>query len=157
MKDCQIWCDVTWVLILPETNDFKPVEVRSVAGGLFENFMINEIRKQNIYRRFYASVYFWRNTEQKEVDLLLENDNHLYLYEFKWNPFKTPRLTKSYGNLYSNFSYEVVSQENFDSFLTLFVVGFLNELNADETVWSDFHGAEISLFRFPRSFIKNSR
>ena len=98
-------------------NDFRPVEIRSDAGGLFENFMINEIRKQNSYQRFYANVYFWRNTEQKEVDLILEKDNHLYVYEFKWNPLKTPRLTKSFSNIYSNFTYEVVSRENYGSFL----------------------------------------
>jgi predicted AAA+ superfamily ATPase len=82
--------------------------------------MINEIRKQNAYKRIYANVYFWRNTEQKEIDLILEKDNHLHLYEFKWNPLKTSRLTKSFSNIYSNFTYEVVSQENFSSFLTTF-------------------------------------
>jgi predicted AAA+ superfamily ATPase len=101
-------------------NDFRPVEIRSDAGGLFENFMINEIRKQNAYKRIYANVYFWRNTEQKEIDLILEKDNHLHLYEFKWNPLKTSRLTKSFSNIYSNFTYEVVSQENFSLFLTTF-------------------------------------
>lgn len=101
-------------------NDFRPVELRSDAGGLFENFMINEIRKQNIYKRFFANVYFWRNTEQNEIDLILEKDNHLYLYEFKWNPLKTPRLTKSFSNIYSNFTYEVISRENFGSFLSTF-------------------------------------
>lgn len=101
-------------------NDFRPVELRTDAGGLFENFMINEIRKQNIYKGFYANVYFWRNTEQKEIDLILEKDNHLHLFEFKWNPLKTPRLTRAFSNIYSHFSYEVVSQENYGSFLAGF-------------------------------------
>lgn len=101
-------------------NDFRPIELRSDAGGLFENFMINEIRKQNSYKRFFANIYFWRNTEQKEVDLILEKDSHLHLYEFKWNPLKTPRLSKSFSNIYSNFTYEVVSQGNFSSFLSTF-------------------------------------
>ncbi|MBM3404926.1 MAG: ATP-binding protein [Bacteroidetes bacterium] len=101
-------------------NDFRPVELRSDAGGLFENHMINEIRKQNIYQRYYANIHFWRNTEQREIDLILEKDNHLHLYEFKWNPLKTPRLPISFSNNYSNFTYTVVNQDNFNSFLSTF-------------------------------------
>ncbi len=101
-------------------NDFRPVELRTDAGGLFENFMINEIRKQNIYKGFYANIHFWRNTEQTEIDLILEKDNHLHLFEFKWNPLKTPKLTKSFSNIYSNFTYRVVNQDNFSSFLSTF-------------------------------------
>lgn len=101
-------------------NDFRQVELRSDAGGLFENFMINEIRKQNIYKRFFANIYFWRNTEQKEIDLILEKDNNLHLFEFKWNPLKEPRLTKSFSNIYPHFTYNVINQENFSSFLSPF-------------------------------------
>jgi predicted AAA+ superfamily ATPase len=107
-------------------NDFKPVELRTDAGGLFENFMINEIRKQNIYKRFYANVYFWRNIEQKEIDLILMKDNRLHLYEFKLNPLKTARLTKSFSNIYTNFSYTVVNQDNFSLFLTSFSLEQVN-------------------------------
>lgn len=101
-------------------NDFRPVELRSDVGGLFENFMINEIRKQNAYDRFYANLYFWRNTEQKEIDLILEKDNHLYLYEFKWSPLKIPRLTRSFSNIYSNYTFQVIHRDDFGLFLSGF-------------------------------------
>lgn len=104
-------------------NDFRPVELRSDAGSLFENFMINEIRKLNIYCNYFANAYFWRNTEQKEIDLILDKNNHLNVYEFKWNPLKTPRLSKSFSNIYSNYTYRVINQGNFGVFLSEFSLG----------------------------------
>lgn len=101
-------------------NDFRPVELRSDAGVLFENFMLNEIRKQNMYSNYFANTYFWRNTQQNEIDLVLEKNNHLYLFEFKWNPLKKPRLTKSFSNIYSNYTYRVINPDNFGFFLSEF-------------------------------------
>ena len=34
--------------------------------------MINEINKQNEYLQIDANMYFWRTSDQKEVDLILE-------------------------------------------------------------------------------------
>ena len=53
-------------------NDFRPIEIRNDAGALFENFIINEIRKQNDYKQIHANFYFWRNIDQREIDLILE-------------------------------------------------------------------------------------
>lgn len=101
-------------------NDFRPVEIRNDVGGLFENYLINEIRKLNDYKRFHANMYFWRTTEQAEVDLILEKDSHLYLYEFKWNPSKSGKLAKSFSNIYSDYTFHVINRENFSFFLENF-------------------------------------
>lgn len=101
-------------------NDFRPVEIRTDVGGLFENYMINELRKLNTYKRFYANMYFWRTTDQQEVDLILEKNNHLHLFEFKWNPSKMAKLTKSFSNIYSDFTFHVINRENYSYFLKEF-------------------------------------
>lgn len=101
-------------------NDFRPVEIRTDVGGLFENYMINELRKLNTYKRFYANMYFWRTTDQQEVDLILEKNNHLHLFEFKWNPSKMSKLTKSFSNMYSDFTFHVINRENYSYFLKEF-------------------------------------
>lgn len=67
-------------------NDFRPIEIRNDAGPLFENFVINELRKQNEYNQVYANFYFWRNTEQREIDLIIEKNSVLQTIEIKWNP-----------------------------------------------------------------------
>ncbi|MFM9006897.1 MAG: ATP-binding protein, partial [Flavobacteriales bacterium] len=38
-------------------NDFRPIEVRSDAGALFENYVINEFRKQNENSQVFARFY----------------------------------------------------------------------------------------------------
>lgn len=99
-------------------NDFRAVEVRNDAGNLFENFVINEMRKQNEYQQVYANFYFWRSTDQKEIDLVIEKDNVLHTYEIKWNPNKKATLTKSFSNIYQNYTFEIINKDNFFEFIS---------------------------------------
>jgi len=94
-------------------NDFRPIEIRNDAGALFENFVINELHKQNHYQQIYANFYFWRNTEQREIDLIVEKNNQLLAFEIKWNPNKKARLTKSFINIYGETRFTLIHRENF--------------------------------------------
>lgn len=98
-------------------NDFRPVEVRNDIGALFENFMINELTKQNHYQQKNANFYFWRNTEQKEIDLIIEKNNHLHAFEFKWNPNKKAKLSKSFTNNYKNYTFYESNNQNFFEYI----------------------------------------
>ena len=98
-------------------NDFRPIEIRTDAGAIFENFIINEFRKKNEYEQVYANFHFWRTTNQNEIDLVIEKNNFLATFEIKYNPNKKATLTKSFSNLYENHSFEVVNNDNFDRFL----------------------------------------
>lgn len=98
-------------------NDFRPIEIRNDKGNLFENFMINELRKQNEYKRIYANLYFWRTTEQREIDLIIEKNGTLKAIEFKWNKDKKVSLTKTFSNTYPNHEFQVVHSENFYEFI----------------------------------------
>lgn len=99
-------------------NDFRAVELRNDAGNLFENFVINEMRKQNEYQQVYANFYFWRTTDQKEIDLVIEKDNFLHTYQIKWNPNKKATLTKSFSNIYQNYTFEIIHKDNFFEFIS---------------------------------------
>lgn len=99
-------------------NDFRPIEVRNDAGSLFENFIINELRKQNDYSQSFARFYFWRNIDQREIDLIVEKNNRLHLFEIKWNPEKKVKLTKSFTNLYGESELNIVHRKNFDQVIS---------------------------------------
>jgi predicted AAA+ superfamily ATPase len=99
-------------------NDFRPIEIRNDKGNLFENFMINEIRKQNEYQKIYANLYFWRTTDQKELDLIIEKNGSLNVMEFNWNKEKKVNLTKTFSNIYSNYEFHTINSENFYEFIT---------------------------------------
>lgn len=94
-------------------NDFRPIEIRNDAGALFENFIINEMRKQNEYKHTYANCYFWRYTDQREIDLIIEKNNTLHAYEIKWNPKSKARLTKSFTKNYGETTFLVIHKNNF--------------------------------------------
>ena len=94
-------------------NDFRYIEIRNDADALFENFVINELRKQNEYKQIYANFYFWRNTDQREIDLIIEKNNVLQTIEIKWNPTQKVKLTKSFTNIYGETNFKVIHRENF--------------------------------------------
>lgn len=99
-------------------NDFRAIEIRNDGGAIFENFVINEFRKQNEYQQVYANLYFWRTTDQKEIDLVIEKNGMLHAFEIKWNPNKKAVLTKSFSNIYPNHTFEVINNTNFFEFVS---------------------------------------
>ena len=99
-------------------NDFRPIEIRNDNGVLFENFVINEFRKQNEYQQVFANLYFWRTTDQKEIDLVIEKNGMLHTFEIKWNPNKKAVLTKSFSNIYPNYTFDVINNTNFFEFVS---------------------------------------
>jgi predicted AAA+ superfamily ATPase len=99
-------------------NDFRPIEIRNDSGAIFENFVINEFRKQNEYQQVYANLYFWRTTDQKEIDLIVEKNGMLHTFEIKWNPNKKAVLTKSFSNIYPNCTFDVIKSNNFFEFIS---------------------------------------
>jgi predicted AAA+ superfamily ATPase len=98
-------------------NNFSQIENRQDLGALWENFLIAERLKQNQYHEKWRNTYFWRNTEQNEIDYIEEYNDELYAHEFKWNPNAKARLSKSFIKGYPNAQYKVIHKDNFDEFL----------------------------------------
>jgi len=63
-----------------KANDLK---VHFARGPLFENFVVVEILKKELNSGNLASLYYWRDNHQNEVDLLQEKDGRLTAYEIK--------------------------------------------------------------------------
>ncbi|MEZ4829764.1 MAG: DUF4143 domain-containing protein [Bacteroidia bacterium] len=98
-------------------GDYRLPELRTDIGGLWENFLISERHKRNVFHRFYGKTYFWRTVSQQEIDYLEEYDGGLHAYEFKWNAKKQPRLPGSFLEAYPGTSLKVVNPENYQAFL----------------------------------------
>lgn len=98
-------------------NNFAPLELRTDVGSLWENFMISERMKRNLYSDNYANLYFWRSTSQQEVDLIEEKDGLLKAFEFKWNSKKQARVPSSFLQTYPNCSFEQIDRSNYFNFL----------------------------------------
>lgn len=99
-------------------NQFNPLELRNDKGALWENFMISERLKHISYNQRYANRYFWRTSAQQEIDYIEEYDGKLHAFEFKFSK-KTSSLKfpKSFTDTYNPLVSEVISRENFESFV----------------------------------------
>lgn len=98
-------------------NDFSIFETRKDKGNLFENFIINEISKQNEYQENFEKMYFWRTHEQQEVDLIIEKNGKLKVFEIKWNSKVKAKLPLSFSNKYPESEFETINSENFFEYL----------------------------------------
>ena len=97
-------------------GNFDPIELRNDKGALWENFLIAERIKQNEYKQTLARSYFWRTTQQQEVDYVEEKASKVYGYEFKWQSIKKHYLPKTFADTY-NANCQVIDQNNFRDFI----------------------------------------
>jgi predicted AAA+ superfamily ATPase len=97
-------------------SNFNEPSLRNDMGALWENFMVMERLKRNAYRNIYPNLYFWRNYEQKEVDLIEERNGGLFGFEFKWGK-KIPRAPKQWLTTYKQATYEVLNSDNYLDFI----------------------------------------
>ena len=81
--------------------------------------MISERIKSLHYKNIWTNKYFWRTHDQQEIDYIEERDGIIYGYEFKWNPKKTVRFSKTFLNAYPNSITKVISKDNYYDFLVI--------------------------------------
>ena len=97
--------------------NFNPVELRQDIGVLWENYLVSERMKTLEYNSIWANKYFWRTQDQQEIDYLEERDGVLFAYEFKWNPRKKVRFSRTFTGSYPNHELHIVNRENYVDFL----------------------------------------
>jgi predicted AAA+ superfamily ATPase len=95
-------------------QNFTPLALRNDVGALCENFFISERIKHNHYMGNYAKSYFWRTTQQQEIDYIEECDGMFTAFEMKWNPKKASVSVPSpFKNEYPLRQFVVVTPENY--------------------------------------------
>lgn len=95
-------------------QNFAPLSMRNDVGALWENFFISERIKSNEYEGRYAKSYFWRTTQQQEIDYIEEADGQFTVFEMKWNPRKkTTPFPAAFLKAYSVKQEAVVTPENY--------------------------------------------
>jgi predicted AAA+ superfamily ATPase len=97
-------------------GDFSPLDMRMDKGALWENFLIAERVKQNLYKETYAKTYFWRSKQQQEVDFVEEKNGKIDGFEFKWKSKPSTKLPKTFVEGY-NATQTIIDRENFRDFV----------------------------------------
>lgn len=68
---------------LTKWPDAESMEAGSMSGAILETWLFAEILKSYWHNGLEANLFFYRDTDQREVDLLLEVGDTLYPVEFK--------------------------------------------------------------------------
>lgn len=99
-------------------SNFQPIENRSDAGEMWENFVIAERLKHLDNNHILANNWFWRTRHQQEIDYLEESDGQLIATEIKWNPKKSNvKAPEIFLKTYPDAQFQVITPENIASFL----------------------------------------
>jgi len=97
---------------------YYPVEFRDDVGALWENFFISERLKKLAHDGKQIDVYFWRNTQQAEIDFLEVENDEIVAYEMKYSPNQKAKFSKSFTGKYSPKYLHVVNNQNYFEFLS---------------------------------------
>lgn len=98
-------------------NNFNSVSNRSDIGALFENYMIAERVKYLHQNQIDAKYFFWRTTQQQEIDYIEKKGEELLAVEFKWNENKKVRIPLTFTQAYQNVQTLFVSKVDRGTFL----------------------------------------
>ena len=77
--------------LTPET-----IQQGAKNGQFFESFVVSEIIKSFYNQVMEPPIYFYRDTNQKEIDLLIEYDKTIYPIEIKITANPTKKMAKAF-------------------------------------------------------------
>jgi len=77
----------------------EALEAGAMTGAILETYMLSEILKSYWHNGKTAYFYFYRDREQKEIDLLIEQDGKLYPVEFKKSASPSLNAAKNFSSL----------------------------------------------------------
>lgn len=78
------------------------------SGQFFETFVVSEIIKSFYNNGIEPPIYFYRDTNQKEIDLLIEYDRTLYPIEIKTAASPDKKMAKAFSILKDNLPQEEI-------------------------------------------------
>ncbi|MBR2525591.1 ATP-binding protein [bacterium] len=90
----------------------------AMNGAFFETFVVSEIIKSYLHNGETPLIYWYRDTLQKEIDLLIEKNGKLYPIEIKLttNPNKT--MVKNFDIIDNRGMGALICLQNTEMFLT---------------------------------------
>jgi predicted AAA+ superfamily ATPase len=97
--------------------NFEHIENRTDIGALWENYLVSERIKYLAYHQKWVNNWYWRTTEQQEIDYVEEENGQLSAFEFKWNPKAKGSVPSSFRHTYPAATINWIHRENFETFL----------------------------------------
>jgi len=61
----------------------KEFSTHSAVGSIYENMVVADIKKQIFNTKSTSEIYFWQDSQNNEIDVLIKNSDKLYPIEIK--------------------------------------------------------------------------
>jgi uncharacterized protein len=87
--------DVGLVAFMLGVESEEELLVSKYKGPIFENFVLLEMMKNHYALGVHRSYSFWRDSNQNEIDLLIEKGNQVTCVEMKYSQTVKPEFIKS--------------------------------------------------------------
>lgn len=75
--------DTGLACLLSGIQDPKQLFTHSMRGALFETFVMSEMMKNRFNKGLLSNLYFWRDSQGHEVDMLIESGDNITPVEIK--------------------------------------------------------------------------
>jgi predicted AAA+ superfamily ATPase len=98
-------------------NNFSIIEKRSDQGQLWENFIIAERIKFLNYTRRRVNFWFWRTSDQVELDWVEEENGELRGFEFKYGVTSKAKIPKAFTSNYPDAITKIITPQNMQEFI----------------------------------------
>lgn len=98
-------------------NNFSIIEKRSDQGQLWENFIIAERIKFLHYSRRKVSFWFWRTSDQVELDWVEEENGEIRGFEFKYGITSKAKIPKAFTSNYPEAKTKIITPQNMHEFI----------------------------------------
>jgi len=100
-------------------SNFNSLDLRTDTGALWENFIISERQKINSFNENFCNTYFWRTTQQQEIDYIEKKKKKLYAFEIKWRVKSKAKIPTLFLETYKNSEGYIINKENFMDIINL--------------------------------------
>lgn len=84
---------------LTDWSSSKTLASGAMRGAIFETFVVGEILKSYLHNGLGPQLYYYRDNNGKEIDLIISQDNTLYPVEIKMSANPTLAMTKNFSVL----------------------------------------------------------
>lgn len=77
------FCDAGLAAYLCSLRTKEAFDLSPLKGNLFESWVVSEIYKSYRHNGIEPQLFYYRDSNQREIDLLIERDGRLYPFEIK--------------------------------------------------------------------------
>lgn len=99
------------------TGNFNPISQRTDIGSLWENYIISERIKHLNIQQNEANSYFWRTTQQQEIDYIEKKEDAILACEIKWNSKSKYKIPVTFSTNYTNVTSKIITPATYEDFL----------------------------------------